>query len=97
MDSPSDVQIPKLRCSPFHQSLGADPIGSAACYDAFLCVEVPLPWQRDISMHEPFATMREALVGGARSAARMAGGGDHRAWFRRIRFHRAWFRPRRAG
>lgn len=73
MDSPSDVQIPKLRCSPFHQSLAADPIGSAACYDAFLCVEVPLPWQRDISMHEPFASMCEAP-----SAA--ISGADGRRW-----------------
>ena len=27
-------------------------------YDAFLCVEVPLPWGRDISEHEPFRRAR---------------------------------------
>jgi hypothetical protein len=45
------------RCAPFRKSLSADPIGSAGNYDAFLAVEVPLPWERDISLHEPFASL----------------------------------------
>lgn len=57
MDSTSGPQIPKLRCSPFHTTLSVDPIGSASAYDAYLCVEVDLPWQRDISMSEPFASL----------------------------------------
>lgn len=52
-----DLSIPKLRCASFHESLDAAAIGSAGAYDAFLCVEVPLPWQRDISMDPPFAEL----------------------------------------
>lgn len=58
----STVQIPKLRCSPFHSSLGVDPVGTAADYDGYLCVEVPLPWQRDITMSEPFSSLCDPPV-----------------------------------
>ena len=51
------VHSTKVRCAPFHLATGADPIGSAGSYDAFLCVEVPLPWGRDISEHEPFLAL----------------------------------------
>jgi hypothetical protein len=51
--------VPRIRCAPFHGSLAADPIGSAGSYDAFLFVEVPLPWEKDISMNEPFRSMME--------------------------------------
>lgn len=57
MDSVAGPQIQKLRCSPFHSALEVDPIGSAAAYDAYVCVEVPLPWQRDITLSEPFASL----------------------------------------
>lgn len=57
MAQDTTIQIPKLRCSPFHSSLGVDPIGSAASHDAYMCADVPLPWQRDISMSEPFASL----------------------------------------
>lgn len=67
------IQIPKLRCSPFHSSLDADPIGSAASYDAYLCVEVPLPWKRDITMSEPFASLCEPPSASLRGA-------DGRRW-----------------
>lgn len=56
----------KVRCAPFHAVQEADPVGSAGAYDAFLCVEVPLPWQRDISMHEPFSSLgADASIMGA--------------------------------
>ena len=51
--------MPRIRCAPFHGSLAADPIGSAGSYDAFLFVEVPLPWEKDISMNEPFRSVME--------------------------------------
>jgi hypothetical protein len=65
------ARAPKLRCAPFHLSQEADPIGSAGAYDAFLCVEVPLPWGRDISEHEPFHSL------GAGGSLR---GADGRVW-----------------
>lgn len=65
------ARAPKLRCAPFHLAQEADPIGSAGAYDAFLCVEVPLPWGRDISEHEPFHAM------GAGASLR---GADGRTW-----------------
>lgn len=65
---------PPIRCAPFHDALAADPVGSAGHYDAFLVVEVPLPWARDISMCEPFAT----LTGGEVLAALVAP--DGRRW-----------------
>ncbi len=68
------AEQPRIRCGPFHEAEGADPVGSAGHYDAFLVVEVPLPWGRDISMSEPFAT----LAGGEVTAALV--GADGRRW-----------------
>ena len=61
MDVAAELEIPKARCAPFHQALQVDPIGTAGAYDAFVCVEVPLPWQRDISMNEPFRSLIEQV------------------------------------
>ncbi len=61
----------KLRCAPYHESTGADPVGSAGSYDAFLCVEVPLPWTHDISGHQPFASL---------GATASIAGADGRTW-----------------
>ncbi len=58
-----------------------DPAGTAAHSDAFLCVEVPLPWERDIGLHEPFASL---VTDGGRHRWRAlglvppAGAGDRR-------------------
>lgn len=68
------AEHPLIRCAPFHEAEGADPVGSAGHYDAFLVVEVPLPWGRDITMSEPFAT----LAGGEVVAAFV--GADGRRW-----------------
>src|SRR5690606_1851052 len=57
VDPPPVLELPRVRCAPFHESLQVDPVGSAAHSDAFLCVEVPLPWERDIGMHEPFSSL----------------------------------------
>ncbi|MDQ2678316.1 MAG: hypothetical protein M3Y51_06190 [Actinomycetota bacterium] len=57
VDPPPVLELPRVRCAPFHQALQVDPVGSAAHSDAFLCVEVPLPWERDIGMHEPFSSL----------------------------------------
>lgn len=54
-----ELAITSERCSPFRQSFLADPIGSAGAYDAFLCIEVPLPWERDISLHDAFFSLSE--------------------------------------
>ena len=54
-----ELAITSERCSPFRQSFLADPIGSAGAYDAFLCIEVPLPWERDISLHDTFFSLSE--------------------------------------
>jgi hypothetical protein len=71
MDSIPLVHSTKVRCAPFHLATGADPVGSAGRYDAFLCVEVPLPWGRDISEHEPFASL---------GAGGSVVGADGRSW-----------------
>ncbi|MGB6057170.1 MAG: sucrase ferredoxin [Microthrixaceae bacterium] len=60
MSVDSSVVFSNLRCAPFHVALDVDPIGSGGCYDAYLCVEIPLPWERDISGNEPFASLCEA-------------------------------------
>jgi hypothetical protein len=65
------VHPTKVRCAPFHLASGADPIGSTGSYDAYLCVEVPLPWGRDISEHEPFSTL---------GAGASIAGADGRSW-----------------
>lgn len=53
----AELELAKLKCATFHAEQGVDPIGSAPDYDVFLCVEVPLPWERDISHHEPFRSV----------------------------------------
>ena len=73
MDVAAELMIPKVRCAPFHESMHVDPIGSAGAYDAFLCIEVPLPWERDISMNEPFPSVIDQ-VGAATT------GPDGRRW-----------------
>jgi len=59
MQPSAELAITSERCSPFRQSFQADPIGSAGAYDAFLCIEVPLPWERDISLHDTFFSLSE--------------------------------------
>lgn len=56
----SDDPTEQVRCAPFHQSLGVAPWGSAAAYEGFLFVEVPLPWPHDVTESGLFAE----LVGG---------------------------------
>ncbi len=41
--------VETLRCSPWTQAQGVDPIGSAGRFDAVLLVEWPLPWPADVS------------------------------------------------
>jgi hypothetical protein len=72
MDLAPDLALAKLRCAPFHASTGADPIGSAGAYDAFLVVEVPLPWEQDVTLQAPFS----ALTGKAAAIT----GADGRRW-----------------
>jgi hypothetical protein len=66
----ADLEIPRMRCAPFHASLGVDPAGTAGAYDVFMCVEVPLPWDRDISSSEPFLS----LFGAGAASGLMADG-----------------------
>jgi hypothetical protein len=71
-----DSERAVLRCAPYRAALDSDPVGTAGSYDGFLCVEVPLPWPRDISMSEPF---RSLLPDGVASAPSLAGP-DGRTW-----------------
>ncbi len=57
VDLAPDLEIDPLRCAPFHEASGADPVGTAGAYDGFLCVEVPLPWGPDIADEGPFAAL----------------------------------------
>lgn len=70
LDVVGDLDVPKLRCASFHSSLEVDPAGTAGAYDAFLCVEVPLPWERDISSNEPFLS----LIGAGTTSVRAPDG-----------------------
>src|SRR5690349_20479774 len=70
MTSSPPLDLARIRCATFHEALQVDPVGSAAHSDAFLCVEVPLPWERDIGLHEPFASLD---MGGGRHRWRPLG------------------------
>lgn len=70
---PADAVV---RCAPFRAALDVDPVGSAGAYDAFLCVEVALPWERDITRSEPFVSM---LPEGVATVAALDGA-DGRRW-----------------
>lgn len=59
MELAADLALAKLRCAPFHASTGADPVGTAGAYDAFLVVEVPLPWDKDVSLQPPFSELMD--------------------------------------
>ncbi|MGE3620396.1 MAG: sucrase ferredoxin [Acidimicrobiia bacterium] len=48
------------RCSPWTAAEGVDPIGSAGRYDAFLLVEAPLPWPKDVGGIPALARAAEA-------------------------------------
>lgn len=72
MDLADDLVITKLRCAPLHEAMAVDPIGSAGAYDAFLCVEVPLPWDREVTLAAPFRSIL--------AAHRSATGPDGRVW-----------------
>jgi hypothetical protein len=43
-----DAPEPQLRCAPWTQAQGVDPIGSAGTFDQLLLVEWPLPWPADV-------------------------------------------------
>ncbi len=62
-----------VRCAPFHESLGVAPWGSAAAYEGFLFVDVPLPWSYDVTESGLFAE----LVG---TTAPMVVAADGRRW-----------------
>jgi hypothetical protein len=59
-----------LRCSPQARAGGTEPLGTAAAADAFLLVEVPLPWPADVADHAALAGVPEVAAGlGARLQA----------------------------
>lgn len=49
LEAPEHPHDPELRCAPWTQAQGVDPIGSAGSFSAFLLVEWPLPWPHDVS------------------------------------------------
>jgi len=63
--------IPRVRCAPFHEGLGADPIGSAGAYDGFLVCDVGLPWASEVTAQSP---LQEMISGPAGSV--VGGNGD---------------------
>ncbi len=70
---PADDPAPSpLRCTVRRRATGADPAGSAGCYDAFVVVESPLPWERDATGCWPFVDLGWS---GAATA-----GPDGRSW-----------------
>ena len=70
---PDTVGEEHVRCAPFHESLGVAPWGSAAAYEGFLFVDVPLPWPHDVTGSGLFAE----LVG---ATAPMVVAADGRRW-----------------
>lgn len=48
-DPATTSRDPDLRCAPWTQAQGVDPIGSAGTFDQLLLVEWPLPWPADVS------------------------------------------------
>ncbi|MEQ1786810.1 MAG: sucrase ferredoxin [Acidimicrobiales bacterium] len=48
-DPAAPSRDPDLRCAPWTQAQGVDPIGSAGAFDQLLLVEWPLPWPADVS------------------------------------------------
>jgi hypothetical protein len=46
---------PDLRCTTQARGAGLQPTGTAGTYDAFLLVEVPLPWPKEVTDHAALA------------------------------------------
>jgi hypothetical protein len=55
-----------LACAPAFRALEMAPVGSVDAQQAFVLIELPLPWPHDISQHPLLAGMRESLPAGAR-------------------------------
>ncbi|UDY37300.1 sucrase ferredoxin [Dermatobacter hominis] len=91
------LDLPRIRCAPFHESQGADPIGSAGSYDGFLVVDVLLPWEREVTGQEPLASVAGGPTGAVeagdgmrwRPLARVPLAADASAGRRRVTEHRA--------
>jgi len=62
----------ELRCSVQSRGAGADPIGTAGAYDAYVLVEAPLPWPKDIG-EDPVVAQVMAAVGATGVSARVLG------------------------
>lgn len=56
-----DATAIDLRCSAQARALGSDPGGTAVSADAFLVIEVPLPWPPDIGDHPAVVAAAEAI------------------------------------
>ena len=67
-----DPRSDPARCAVRRRATGADPVGSAGHYDAFVVVESPLPWARDATGCWPFGDL------GWTGAATI--GSDGRSW-----------------
>lgn len=86
VESPSGAP---LRCSTWTRENGVDPIGTAGSYRAFLMVEWPLPWPRDMGDIPALGSLRPALkaararLQGLAAAGRQAGRGSPGAGERR--------------
>lgn len=55
--SGDDAASGAARCAVQRRAVGADPVGSAGHYDAFVVVESPLPWARDATGCWPFTEL----------------------------------------
>ena len=85
------LDLPRIRCAPFHEDQAADPIGSAGSYDAFLVVDVPVPWEHEVTGQQPLRSIVDGLSGAVRwrAFARVPVAADESAGRRRITEHRA--------
>lgn len=66
------------RCSTWARTVGADPIGSAGSYQAYLLAELPLPWPKDIADLPEVTALRSAVDPRTRIQALVPQGGQRR-------------------
>lgn len=59
------------RCSSFARAEALDPVGTAGGYDAFVLVEHPLPWPREIADEPTFAPLAESVASAGAAGQRV--------------------------
>lgn len=91
------LELPRIRCAPFHEGQRADPIGAGLAYDGFLVVDLALPWEAEVTGQEPIRSIVDGpattvvAVDGTRwrVLARVPSPTDLTAGRRRVTAHRS--------